>query len=40
LREAGDAGIQLVTPEIAAIAERVAARRPGSIAKPLPVVLT
>ena len=38
LREAGDAGVQLVTPEIAAIAERVSARRPGSIAKPLPVL--
>ena len=38
LREAGDAGTPLVTPEIAAIAERVSARRPGSIAKPLPVL--
>jgi ATP-binding protein involved in chromosome partitioning len=38
LREAGDAGTPLVTPEIASIAERVSARRPGSIAKPLPVL--
>src|SRR5439155_1136600 len=38
LREAGDAGVQLVTPEIAAIAERVSARRPGSLAKPLHLV--
>src|SRR5436309_3252410 len=37
LRESGDACVQLVTPEIAAIAERMSARRPGSIAKPLPV---
>jgi ATPases involved in chromosome partitioning len=40
LREAGDAGTPFVTPEIAAIAERVSARRPGSIAKPLPVVVS
>jgi ATP-binding protein involved in chromosome partitioning len=38
LREAGDAGTPLVTPEIAAIAKRMSARRPGSIAKPLPVL--
>jgi ATP-binding protein involved in chromosome partitioning len=38
LREAGDAGVHLVTPEIAAIAERVSARQPGSIAKPLTVL--
>jgi ATP-binding protein involved in chromosome partitioning len=38
LREAGDAGVQFVTPEIAAIATRVAVRPPGSIAKPLTVL--
>ena len=38
LREGGDIGEPLVTPEISAIAERISARRPGSIAKPLPVL--
>src|SRR5881275_2776144 len=38
LREAGDAGDPLVTPEIAAIAERVAELRPGGIVKPLTVL--
>ena len=38
LREAGDAGDPLVTPEIAAIAERVGKARPGGIVKPLTVV--
>jgi ATP-binding protein involved in chromosome partitioning len=35
LREAGDAGEPLVTPEIAAIAERVGELQPGGIVKPL-----
>jgi ATP-binding protein involved in chromosome partitioning len=35
LREAGDAGDPLVTPEIEAIAERVGELRPGGIVKPL-----
>jgi ATP-binding protein involved in chromosome partitioning len=35
LREAGDAGEPLVTPEIAEIAARAAELRPGSIRKPL-----
>jgi ATP-binding protein involved in chromosome partitioning len=38
LREAGDAGEPLVTPEIAAIAERVGELRPGGIVKPLTVL--
>jgi ATP-binding protein involved in chromosome partitioning len=38
LREAGDAGEPLVTPEIAAIAERVAELRPGGFVKQLNVV--
>jgi ATP-binding protein involved in chromosome partitioning len=38
LREAGDAGEPLVTPEVAAIAERVSKLRPGGIVKPLTVV--
>jgi ATP-binding protein involved in chromosome partitioning len=38
LREAGDAGEPLVTPEIAAIAERIAELRPGGIIKPLTVL--
>src|SRR5438034_2293698 len=38
LREAGDSGDPLVTPEIAAIAERVAELRPGGIVKPLTVL--
>jgi ATP-binding protein involved in chromosome partitioning len=38
LREAGDAGEPLVTPEIAAIAERVAGLRPGGFVKQLNVV--
>jgi ATP-binding protein involved in chromosome partitioning len=38
LREAGDAGDPLVTPEIAAIAERVVELRPGGIVKPLTVL--
>jgi ATP-binding protein involved in chromosome partitioning len=38
LREAGDAGQPLVTPEIAAIAERVGELRPGGIVKPLTVL--
>jgi len=38
LREAGDAGETLLTPEIVALAERVDALRPGSIVKPLTVV--
>jgi len=35
LREAGDAGDPLVTPEIEAIADRVGELRPGGILKPL-----
>jgi ATP-binding protein involved in chromosome partitioning len=35
LREAGDAGDPLVTPEIEAIADRVGELRPGGIVKPL-----
>ena len=38
LRGAGDAGQPHVTAEIAAIAAELAARRPGGITKPLPVV--
>src|SRR5215467_8269811 len=38
LREAGDAGEPLVTPELAAIAERVGRVQPGGIVKPLSVV--
>jgi ATP-binding protein involved in chromosome partitioning len=38
LREAGDAGEPLVTPEIAAIAERVVELRPGGFVKQLNVV--
>jgi ATP-binding protein involved in chromosome partitioning len=38
LREAGDEGRPHVTAEIAAIAEELAARRPGGITRPLPVV--
>ena len=38
LREAGDAGEPLVTPEIAAIAERVMELRPGGFVKQLNVV--
>ncbi len=38
LREAGDAGDPLVTPEIAAIGERVGKVQPGGIVKPLTVV--
>jgi ATP-binding protein involved in chromosome partitioning len=38
LREAGDAGEPLVTPEIAAIAGRVGELRPGGILKPLTVL--
>ena len=38
LREAGDAGETLVTPEIGALAERLDALRPGTIVKPLTVV--
>ena len=38
LREAGDAGEPLVTPEIAAIAERIGELRPGGIVKPLTVL--
>jgi ATP-binding protein involved in chromosome partitioning len=38
LREAGDAGEPLVTPEMEAIAERVAELRPGGIVKPLTVL--
>jgi ATP-binding protein involved in chromosome partitioning len=38
LREAGDAGEPLVTPEIVAIAERVAELRPGGFVKQLDVV--
>jgi ATP-binding protein involved in chromosome partitioning len=38
LREAGDAGDPLVTPEIAAIAERVGKAQPGGIVKPLTLV--
>ncbi len=38
LREAGDAGEPLVTPEIAAIAERVTELRPGGFVKQLNVV--
>jgi ATP-binding protein involved in chromosome partitioning len=38
LREAGDEGRPLVTQEIATIAEELAARRPGGITKPLPVL--
>jgi ATP-binding protein involved in chromosome partitioning len=37
LREAGDAGEPLVTPEIAAVAERVAELRPGGFVKQLDV---
>ncbi|MFL6007296.1 MAG: Mrp/NBP35 family ATP-binding protein [Gaiellaceae bacterium] len=38
LREAGDAGDPLVTPEIAAIAARVGKAHPGGILKPLTLV--
>jgi ATP-binding protein involved in chromosome partitioning len=38
LREAGDAGDPLVTPEIAAIAERVIELQPGGIVRPLTVL--
>jgi ATP-binding protein involved in chromosome partitioning len=38
LREAGDAGEPLVTPEIAAIAERVTELRPGGFVKQLNIV--
>ena len=38
LREAGDAGEPLVTPEVFALAERIDAMRPGSIRRPLTVV--
>jgi ATP-binding protein involved in chromosome partitioning len=38
LREAGDAGEPLVTPEIAEVASRVGELRPGSIRKPLTVL--
>ena len=38
LREAGDAGETLLTPEITALAERVDALRAGTIRKPLTVV--
>jgi ATP-binding protein involved in chromosome partitioning len=38
LREAGDAGEPLVTPEIAEIAARVAELRPGGIVKPLTIL--
>ncbi|MFL6016366.1 MAG: Mrp/NBP35 family ATP-binding protein [Gaiellaceae bacterium] len=38
LREAGDAGDPLVTPEIAAIAARVGKAQPGGIVKPLTLV--
>ena len=38
LREAADSGRPLVTAEILAIAEELAARRPGGIAKALPLV--
>jgi hypothetical protein len=38
LREAGDAGEPLVTPELAAIADRVGRTQPGGILKPLTVV--
>jgi ATP-binding protein involved in chromosome partitioning len=38
VREAGDAGEPLVTPEIAEIVERIAELRPGGIVKPLTVL--
>jgi ATP-binding protein involved in chromosome partitioning len=38
LREAGDAGEPLVTPEVEAIADRVSELRPGGIRKPLTVL--
>jgi ATP-binding protein involved in chromosome partitioning len=38
VREAGDAGEPLVTPEIAAIVERIGELRPGGIVKPLTVL--
>jgi ATP-binding protein involved in chromosome partitioning len=38
VREAGDAGEPLVTPEIAAIIERITELRPGGIVKPLTVL--
>jgi ATP-binding protein involved in chromosome partitioning len=38
VREAGDAGEPLITPEIAVIAERIAELRPGGIVKPLTVL--
>jgi ATP-binding protein involved in chromosome partitioning len=38
VREAGDAGEPLVTPEITAITERIAELRPGGIVKPLTVL--
>jgi ATP-binding protein involved in chromosome partitioning len=38
LREAGDAGEPLVTPEISAIADRVGKAQPGGIVKPLTLV--
>jgi ATP-binding protein involved in chromosome partitioning len=38
VREAGDAGEPLVTPEIGAIVERIGELRPGGIVKPLTVL--
>jgi CO dehydrogenase nickel-insertion accessory protein CooC1 len=38
VREAGDAGEPLVTPEIVAIIERLTELRPGGIVKPLTVL--
>jgi ATP-binding protein involved in chromosome partitioning len=38
VREAGDAGEPLVTPEIASIVERISELRPGGIVKPLTVL--
>jgi ATP-binding protein involved in chromosome partitioning len=38
VREAGDVGEPLVTPEIGAIAERIGELRPGGIVKPLTVL--
>jgi ATP-binding protein involved in chromosome partitioning len=38
VREAGDAGEPLVTPEIASIIERITELRPGGIVKPLTVL--
>jgi ATP-binding protein involved in chromosome partitioning len=38
VREAGDSGEPLVTPEIASIVERITELRPGGIVKPLTVL--